>query len=139
MFLPARLIPPPLPHFVRLHPPCMHILFAIENASHGRRELVVDHFPIVIGRSPEVDITLDDRWASRRHCEIDLRDGLLIARDLGSKHGTLVNDVCVSEAVLQPGDRLCVGLSVIIPQAAPSMPETLGVNSACQSVAAAAT
>lgn len=77
-------------------------------------EVIVERFPLVIGRSPEADITLDDRWVSRRHCELQLRDGELVVRDLESKHGILVNDSPVSEARLQPGDTLSVGLSTVV-------------------------
>jgi pSer/pThr/pTyr-binding forkhead associated (FHA) protein len=76
---------------------------------------VIDRFPMVIGRSPDADIRLDDRWVSRRHCELEMIAGCLFVRDLGSKHGILVNDMPVEESPLQPGDTLNVGLSTIVP------------------------
>ncbi|MBP88355.1 MAG: hypothetical protein CMJ64_16840 [Planctomycetaceae bacterium] len=77
-------------------------------------EVVVDRFPLVIGRSPDADITLDDRWVSRRHCELEMIDGVIVVRDLGSKHGILVNDSPVCESPLQPSDTLNVGLSRVV-------------------------
>jgi pSer/pThr/pTyr-binding forkhead associated (FHA) protein len=74
-------------------------------------QYVLNSFPVLIGRSLESTITLNDRWASRRHCEIDCHDDQLIVRDLGSKHGTYVNDCPVSESPLLPGDRLTVGIT----------------------------
>jgi pSer/pThr/pTyr-binding forkhead associated (FHA) protein len=71
----------------------------------------LSEFPVLIGRSLDSTITLNDRWVSRRHCEIDRRDDQLVVRDLGSKHGTFVNDCPVSESPLLPGDRLTVGIS----------------------------
>ena len=76
-------------------------------------EFVFDQFPLVIGRSEDADITLDDRWASRRHCSIEAQDGTLVVQDLGSKYGTLLNDAIISEAVLKPGDRLSIGLTTL--------------------------
>jgi pSer/pThr/pTyr-binding forkhead associated (FHA) protein len=78
------------------------------------REVAIEELPLVIGRSCDALICLDDRWVSRRHCEIDQVDGTLVVRDLGSKHGTYVNDQRINQAVLRPGDRLNVGLSVFV-------------------------
>lgn len=78
------------------------------------RDFPLSGFPLVVGRSPQADIVLSDRWVSRRHCEIDLCDGCLVVRDLGSKHGTLVNDCRISESPLLPGEKLHVGLSTFV-------------------------
>lgn len=74
-------------------------------------EIEWSRLPLVIGRSAEADIRVNDRWASRRHCELDQVDGALIVRDVGSRNGTLVNRVAVPQAPLYPGDSLTVGLS----------------------------
>jgi pSer/pThr/pTyr-binding forkhead associated (FHA) protein len=92
----------------------MRICLSLHRHTDQTEEVVVDRFPFVIGRSPDADITLDDRWVSRRHCELEMIDGLLFVRDLGSKHGILVNDSPVSESPLQPGDTLNVGLSTVV-------------------------
>lgn len=74
-------------------------------------EFTFDQLPVLVGRSPEAGIRLEDHWVSRRHCQIDQVDGNLVVRDLDSKHGTYVNGTRVAEAVLQPGDRLSAGAS----------------------------
>jgi pSer/pThr/pTyr-binding forkhead associated (FHA) protein len=38
----------------------------------------------------------------------------LLVRDLGSKHGTFVNDGQVTESVLKPGDKLNIGLTTLV-------------------------
>ena len=76
-----------------------------------KTRIVLDRLPVVIGRNPEADIRLDDRWVSRVHCEISEINGTLLVRDLDSSNGTLVNGQYVKEAHLLPGDRLTVGLS----------------------------
>lgn len=73
--------------------------------------LVLDKLPVVIGRNPDADARLDDRWVSRVHCEISEIDGTLVVRDLDSRNGTLVNGQSIKEAHLMPGDRLTVGLT----------------------------
>jgi pSer/pThr/pTyr-binding forkhead associated (FHA) protein len=55
---------------------------------------------------------IDDRWVSRRHCEIVKLDHAVAIRDLGSRHGTLVNDRKVDYAELRPGDKLQIGLTL---------------------------
>ena len=54
---------------------------------------------------------IDDRWLSRRHCRLELREGTLVVRDLGSRHGTFVNGRSISECKLLPGDKLSFGLT----------------------------
>ena len=76
------------------------------------REITLDRFPIEIGRGASADLRIDDRWTSRRHCELQDAAGRIVVRDLGSRHGTFVNGQPVaSEVPLLPGDELCVGLS----------------------------
>jgi pSer/pThr/pTyr-binding forkhead associated (FHA) protein len=73
-------------------------------------EVLLSRFPAVLGRGAEATTRLDDRWLSRRHCELVVAEGLLKVRDLDSKHGTYVNGERVREAVLYPGDHLQIGL-----------------------------
>jgi pSer/pThr/pTyr-binding forkhead associated (FHA) protein len=86
----------------------------IEGGPENGKELRVRQLPLTIGRGEEADFPLEDRWVSRRHCEIFERDGALALRDLGSRHGTLVNGHVVSESVLQPGDRISIGMTTLV-------------------------
>lgn len=54
-------------------------------------EIPLRTFSVVIGRSAEAGVCLNDCWVSRRHCEIDVVGGTLVVRDLKSRHGTFVN------------------------------------------------
>ena len=76
-----------------------------------QRKITVDKLPAVIGRSPDADVQLDDRWVSRVHCEISEIDGTLVARDLESMNGTLVNGNSVTDSPLLPGDTLTIGIA----------------------------
>lgn len=46
---------------------------------------------IVLGRSSEADITIEDTGVSRRHVEIINQDGVFLAVDLGSTNGSTVD------------------------------------------------
>jgi len=67
--------------------------------------------PLVFGRAPQAGIRIDDRWTSRRHCELSEVDDVLWIYDLGSTHGTHVNGREISESALAEGDTLQIGLS----------------------------
>lgn len=79
-----------------------------EGKSFDVREL-----PVVIGRETSTGIRLNDDMASRRHAELMLRNGRLVLRDLLSTNGTFLNDDLISEAEINPGDRIRVGRSVL--------------------------
>jgi len=63
-----------------------------------------------IGRQEGVAIHLSDKRISRRHAEVSERDGRIYIRDLGSRSGTLVNDVPIAEKTeLHVGDVVKIG------------------------------
>ena len=66
---------------------------------------------VLIGRSRDCDVTLDDPNVSRRHAELRRADGGWQIVDLGSTNGVKVNGRRVEEAVLAPGDELALGLA----------------------------
>ena len=71
--------------------------------------IMFHELPVMIGRGGTVAIQIDDQWVSRHHCEINAIQGTLIIRDLGSKTGTWVNGLRVTESHVFPGDRVTVG------------------------------
>jgi pSer/pThr/pTyr-binding forkhead associated (FHA) protein len=66
-----------------------------------------------IGRDPQNQLSLADRSASREHCVILRQGDDFVIRDLGSFHGTLVNDARVTERVLANGDCIKIGKSLL--------------------------
>jgi len=66
--------------------------------------------PVVLGRSPEAEISIGDPSISRRHCVFSLdADGALMVRDLDSMNGTYVDDQRIKKAILRPGMVIQVG------------------------------
>jgi len=63
-----------------------------------------------LGRSPDADIRLDDRYASGIHARVYNRGGSYFVEDLNSTNGTLLNSQELhGEAELRPGDRIRIG------------------------------
>jgi hypothetical protein len=78
-------------------------------------EYILDTLPVKIGRGQEVSIPLDeDQGVSRLHAEIYEQTGVLRIRDLKSTHGTKVNDFSINDKSLDPGDRIRVGVSILL-------------------------
>jgi hypothetical protein len=77
----------------------------------GGRRTVLGSSPVLLGRSRECDVVLDEPNVSRRHAEVRPEgDGWTVA-DLGSTNGVKVNGRRVAEAPLQPGDEITLGLA----------------------------
>ncbi|UCF31336.1 MAG: FHA domain-containing protein [bacterium] len=68
---------------------------------------------IVIGRSKDCDLTLDDRDASRRHASLQPFGTEFYLMDMGSTNGTQVNGRPVDKRLLRHGDRITVGKQVL--------------------------
>jgi hypothetical protein len=70
---------------------------------------------IVLGRSSEADILVDDTGVSRKHLEIQTADGIIRAVDLGSTNGSYVNGHKVDGSVeLTDGSTITMGRTKII-------------------------
>lgn len=64
----------------------------------------------VIGRSRECSLRAGSEAISRKHCELTVTNAGLVARDLGSRNGTYVNDVKIEGShKLSNGDQLRIG------------------------------
>jgi FhaA, N-terminal domain/FHA domain len=68
---------------------------------------------VIIGRLPESDVPVSDPGVSRRHAELRREDGGYILVDLGSTNGTKVNEAPIGERVLEEGDRITIGRTVL--------------------------
>ena len=74
-------------------------------------DAVLTELPVTIGRGDEADICIRDTWSSRVHCRLSVRDQQLLLEDLESSNGTLVNGTPTSEARLQSGDQITIGIT----------------------------
>ena len=78
---------------------------------------------IVLGRSSDADILIDDTGVSRRHLEIRTGPGTAQAVDLGSTNGSYVNGhKIVGSSELTDGSTITMGRTKIIYRLLPASP-----------------
>src|SRR6185369_5257430 len=69
---------------------------------------------VSIGRDRSSELWLDDPSVSRRHCTVKCYEGRFVVFDHGSYNGTRVNGVPVKERVLEHGDMVSIGDSLLL-------------------------
>lgn len=63
-----------------------------------------------IGRGSQVEIQIEDPYASGKHARLDRQAGVVIVEDLNSTNGTFLNEEpLVGAQPLQLGDRIRIG------------------------------
>jgi two-component system cell cycle response regulator len=87
-------------------------LVVIYGHSIGRR-FRVKRGEVLIGRSSQAHIQIDHESVSRRHATVMVGDQRATVQDLGSTNGTYVNDEPVTERVLNDGDLIKVGRTIL--------------------------
>ncbi len=68
---------------------------------------------MILGRDLEADIPIAETAISRKHTEFKVTDDGIVVVDLGSTNGTYVNDVKISKKVLQDGDLIRTGNTIL--------------------------
>lgn len=86
------------------------------------KEKIIDRFTIldkqtlVVGRSPNVDVTINNLSVSRRHASFERQGNRVILTDLGSRNGTMVNGKTISQPVpISPADIIKIGKFTLVP------------------------
>src|SRR5215470_17735930 len=64
---------------------------------------------ILIGRKSDADVVLNNQHVSRHHAKLVKTSEGYVLQDLGSTHGTFVNESRVEHHVLRHGDKVSVG------------------------------
>ena len=81
--------------------------------------MIGERFPLtkgrlVIGRRPEVEISIDDPLISRKHAEVVVKGSAeAVLRDLGSRNGTFCNNQKILEKMLKDGDLIRIGSAIL--------------------------
>jgi signal transduction histidine kinase len=88
-------------------------LIVIKGADEGK-QFDLNGSVLGAGRDRSNQICLHDTEVSRRHAEFRQVEGGYCVVDVGSANGTFVNDQPAKEAVLQSGDRIQIGQSLLI-------------------------
>jgi hypothetical protein len=101
----AERVSEPLQEHARVR--AQRALLALED-----KRMVVGPAGVVIGRSRQSDVVVDDPNVSRQHAEIRPRGGSWVLTDLGSTNGSVLNGRRIDGAeVLKPGDQIEIGTS----------------------------
>jgi pSer/pThr/pTyr-binding forkhead associated (FHA) protein len=80
----------------------------------GGRRNVLSGSRVVIGRSREADIVLQDPNVSRRHAELRREGPAWWLVDLGSTNGTELNGRRVQRSKLNDGDTITLGATDLV-------------------------
>jgi two-component system cell cycle response regulator len=89
-------------------------LMVISGSAAGKMFLISKE-PMIVGRSTECDIYLDDEGLSRKHAQIehDERRNVVIT-DLDSTNGSYFNGSRITRHFLQDGDKIQLGSTTIL-------------------------
>ena len=90
-----------------------HVTFQIISGMEQGRTLNLST-PVTIGREEENSLRLNDDRVSRFHAKIQEDSGSIVLTDLDSTNGTRVNGLPVQMRVLQLGDHVSVGRSILV-------------------------
>lgn len=90
-----------------------HVTFQIISGMEQGRTLDLAT-PVTIGREEENSLRLNDDRVSRFHAKIQEDSGSIVLTDLDSTNGTRVNGLPVQMRVLQVGDHVSVGRSILV-------------------------
>src|SRR5215475_13185626 len=85
----------------------------LEVTTGGQTQRVNLYKTLTVGRQPGCDVVLQDTQASRKHCQFQIREGLVVLKDLGSHNGTYIGPNKVAEAILAFGDTVRIGQSTL--------------------------
>lgn len=85
-------------------------LFLLHNSDlHPITKFAVTAAPLIVGRSRQCEVYLNDVTVSRRHAELVLQESVLNVTDLKSRNGTFVDDERVQSCRIYPGQRIRFG------------------------------
>jgi predicted component of type VI protein secretion system len=108
----------------------------VSSGGEPPRSVALSDERMVVGRSPEADVRLDDEAVSWNHLEIERRGDVLMANDLDSRNGTALNGEPLDRPRrLRDGDTLIVGGHRLEVSTGPAVTVGATVPSAAPSVA----
>ena len=81
----------------------------MEGSPHGLQEILLKPGLNRLGRVADNDFQISDDSVSSHHCQIELKDGVITVQDLNSTNGTFLDGQPIQQAVLHPGQVLCLG------------------------------
>lgn len=91
------------------------IVIAAKSAALMGKMIKLSRLEMVMGRSTECTLQVEDNGVSRKHCKLmQAQNGQYQLIDLGSTNGTFLNGTKVSVATLKDGDKVQVGETTVL-------------------------
>ncbi|MBN1809284.1 MAG: FHA domain-containing protein [Planctomycetes bacterium] len=90
----------------------MATLVVVAGDERGREITLPEEGEIVIGRALG-DVNFPDGRLSRKHCAIYKSPAGYVVKDMNSTNGVFVNGMRVSETILEEGDKIRLGYTVL--------------------------
>ena len=87
----------------------MNILFVLRLSDAPNSNYAITSEAIILGRSLNCDILIDDPSVSRKHAEIRMGQGGVEIRDLGSRFGSYIDDRKIHTGTASRGQRVRFG------------------------------
>jgi serine/threonine protein kinase len=84
-------------------------LVIISGPDVGRSFALEDDTALLVGRGQDANAQLTDPHCSRQHFQLQVAEGKVLLKDLGSSSGTHVNGSPASETRVGPGDVIQIG------------------------------
>jgi pSer/pThr/pTyr-binding forkhead associated (FHA) protein len=85
----------------------------VVDGRHGRMYNLNATGVTIIGREETSDVVVTDPAASRQHAEVRADGDVFTLIDLGSTNGTLIDGARVTQQVLDDGDQIVIGETVL--------------------------
>jgi signal transduction histidine kinase len=93
--------------------PAVSRLIVIKGADEGKQFALTAEVSSA-GRDAANRVRLTDTEVSRKHAEFVRSEEGIRVRDIGSANGTFVNNQSIRDVLLQPGDRIQIGQTVLV-------------------------
>lgn len=94
-------VAPMRPHLIVLYP------------QNQFKQIPLEKGTVILGRSSEAGIHLDDEQVSRKHCSLTFDGTTVTVQDLGSTNGTFVDGSPIDTCKLEDHNRLQIGKMVL--------------------------
>ena len=92
----------------------MSSFYVIEGPDRGRRYELLPNRVETIGREEGATVQLHDTEVSRKHARVLYDNGRFLITDLNSSNGTFLNQVRITTAAINSGDKINVGSSCLL-------------------------
>ena len=107
----------------RNDPAAVRVHLVVSSPHPSRIYDLVQGKTLIVGRSSDVDVTVDDSLVSRIHMQVERREKQVLVKDRGSANGTWVNGKMIDDTFfIRPGDEVKIGSTVLTIVEASALP-----------------